>query len=109
MVFFLSPILSDSSYTAVVSGVQEHAGTFMSLVKIHQFKENETIGDRFKVFHVPRYLDTVVRYKLLNVSICAQRGPQYFNVLYREHIQSKIILDTLQGKFILEEIFIQFM
>jgi hypothetical protein len=54
-----------------------------------------------------RYLDTFVSYKFLNVSICAEWGPQYFNDLYREHIRgwSEIILtDDLKVMVILQEV-----
>ncbi len=32
--------------------------------------ENKTVGDGFKIFHISRYLDVVIIYKILNVNIC---------------------------------------
>jgi hypothetical protein len=73
-------------------------------VIFYQLMENQTIGDRFKIFHISHHLDTVVSYELLNVSICTQRSPQYFHALYREHIGSEIIDNALEVRVILQEI-----
>ena len=55
-----------------------------------------------------RYLDTFVSYKFLNVSICAEWGPQYFNALYREHLWSEIICNALKVRVILDKMWSPF-
>ena len=66
---------------------------------------NKTISERIVVVftHIINYLETVILHIVLNVNVCAQGSPQYFDVLDGEHIGSKIMRNVLKDWVVLQK------
>ena len=78
------------------------------MVFLYQLKMSEAISQGFKLLHIPCYLYAVLSHEVPDVDICAQRGPQHFDALYREHHCSEVIRNALKVRVILKKMLSRF-
>ena len=71
--------------------------------KFQQLIVDETISAMNMLVHVPYYLETILSHVILDVSVHAYWGPQYFNTLHGEHIRSEILRNVLKAWVVLQK------